>query len=140
MIILCVVSLDINSKHYFPRASDRYSIAFLKMCTYAYIKKIWRATNELNSQLNILHTIPWCCVRWLHHVLQQPDDHYTCSTCHLQTGDYHAADHAATGKMLSTRTSSRLIWCWRIFWYWQNRESWRDKVSRLDSTPSWHEI
>lgn len=34
MYSLCVVSLDINSN-----ASDRYFIAFLKMCTYAYIKK-----------------------------------------------------------------------------------------------------
>lgn len=81
MYSLCVVSLDINSKHYFPHASDRYSIAFLKMCTYVYIKKIWRATNK----------------SWI-------------------------------ASWTSSTPSLGAVFAGSI------------KVSRLDSTPSWHEI
>lgn len=50
--------------------------------------------------------------RWVPRSLSssRSDEHLTSSTCYLQTGNDFAVDHEAVGKMLFTRTSSRLIW------------------------------
>lgn len=104
---------------------------------------VWACVHPMRpGQLKIPCTIAQCCVHWLSHNLWWPSYQSPLPVLAANWwGPQGPHQFAAVGMMLCVRTTNRLIWLWRMFWY-------STKTTRVGGTrepfvgsmPSWHAI